>query len=174
MPVTVDINRIGHRREFCWKNLVRFFITPVQKRHQGGGTACWRLCGTDDAGHFHVFWDCWVIKGYWEEIHKHLENAFDVKISFKCESLYLGGILMENLSRKNKKLLSVLLAASKKGVTRKWLSVESPTIDEWIDIVHEIYVMEKLSFSRRVQKEKFYQMWTKWTEYVKHVRPDFV
>lgn len=45
---------------------------------------------------------------------------------------------------------------------------------EWIDIVHEIYIMEKLSFSLRVQNEKVYRIWTKWTEYVKPVRSDFI
>lgn len=42
-------------REFCWKNITRFFITPIQKRHRGNGDACWRLCGTTGANHFHIF-----------------------------------------------------------------------------------------------------------------------
>ncbi|XP_060918509.1 uncharacterized protein LOC132992931 [Labrus mixtus] len=54
-------------REFCWKNVVRFFVTPVQKRHQGGGDACWRLCGSNGADHFHIFWNCQVIKSYWKQ-----------------------------------------------------------------------------------------------------------
>ncbi len=45
-------------REFGWKNIMRFFITPAQKRHQGSGTSCWRMCGSDLANHYHLFWDC--------------------------------------------------------------------------------------------------------------------
>lgn len=119
---------------------MRFFAIPVQKQHQGSGDACWRLCGTDRANHFHMFWNCQAIRTYWEEIHKHIKNVFGVNISFKCETIYLGDILFENWNINDKKLLGILLAASKKNITRKWLKVEPPTIEEWIDIVHEIYI----------------------------------
>ena len=72
------------------------------------------------------------------------------------------------------KLLAILLAASKKCVTRKWLRVDPPTINEWIEIVYEIYVMEKISLSLKVEKNMFYKTWTNWTEYVKPARSDFI
>lgn len=72
-----------------------------------------------------------------------------------------------------KKLLAILLAASKKSIMRQWLKIDPPTIDEWTGIVHEIYVMEKILFSLRVEKDKFYRIWTKWTEHVKPIRCDF-
>ena len=108
------------------------------------------------ANHFHIFWDCQVIKSYWEEIHKHIENIFNVNIPLKCETMLLGNIMIETWNIKDKKLLTKLLAASKKCVTRKWLKGEPPTIDEWIEIVYEIYVMEKIYFSLKVAKYIFY------------------
>lgn len=48
-------------REFGWRHLVRYFITPIQKRHRGGRDLCWRLCGTSGAKHYHIFWGCNVI-----------------------------------------------------------------------------------------------------------------
>lgn len=68
----------------------------------------------------------------------------------------------------------ILLVASRKAITRKWLKPEPPTVDEWIDIIHDIYIMEKLSFSLRIQKEKFLWIWTRWTEYVKPILSDFL
>ncbi|XP_049891866.1 uncharacterized protein LOC126384694 [Epinephelus moara] len=56
-------------REFGWKNIMRFFITPAQKRHQGSGTNCWRMCGSDTANHYHLFWDCPKLLSYWHDIH---------------------------------------------------------------------------------------------------------
>ena len=161
-------------RVFCWKNIARFFITPIQKSYQGSGDAGWRLCGSNGANHFHIFWDCQAIRPYWEEIHKHIKNVFNVNIPFKCETMYLGNIMCETWNVKDKKLLAILLAASKKSVMRKWLKAESPTIDEWIEVVYDIYVMEKISFSLRVEKEQFYKIWTEWTEYVKPIRSDFI
>ncbi len=39
------------------------------------------------------------------------------------------------------------MAASKKSIPRKWLKVDLPTIEEWIDTVHKIYIIERLLFS---------------------------
>lgn len=161
-------------REFAWKNVVRFFVTPIQVRHQDKGDACWRLCGTTGANHFHIFWDCQVIKDYWGEVQEHISNVFGMNIPLHWETMYLGDILLDNWATNDKRLLCILLVASKKAITRKWLRVEPPTIGEWIDIVYKIYIMEKLSFSLKVQKERFYKIWTKWTEYVKPIRLDFI
>lgn len=35
-------------------------------------------------------------------------------------------------------LLQILLAASKKAITRKWLNEEPPTVSDWMEIIHEM------------------------------------
>lgn len=160
-------------REFCWKNIMRFFITPVQKRYRGNGDACWR-CGGGGANHFHIFWDCKVISQYWSRIHEHIQNIFAFVFPLAFDTLYLCNISSDKMDSKDKKLLYILLAASKKALTRRWLKPEPPTTEDWINIVYEIYIMEKLSFSLKVQRDTFYKMWSKWTEYVKPVRSDFL
>ena len=56
-------------REFGWKNLVRFFITPlIKSRHSHSHQPCWRLCGHMDANHSHIFWMCPKIKMFWTNI----------------------------------------------------------------------------------------------------------
>lgn len=85
----------------------------------------------------------------------------------------MGNVGFETWNVDDKKLLAILLTASKKSVTRKWLKVIPPTIDEWIEIIYEIYVMERISFSLKVEKEHFYKIWSKWTEYVKPTRSEF-
>lgn len=82
----------------------------------------------------------------------------------------MGDIQLNRWSKNDKKLAHILLAASKKAVTRRWLKPDPPTIEEWIEIIHEIFIMERLSFSLRIQKETIY---LKWPEYIKPVRSDF-
>ena len=137
------------------------------------GVGCWRLCGLNEANHLYVFWECPLLVPYWREIHTNLEAVFGVNIPFKCDTLYLGNIPFEMWNSDDRKLMLILLVASKKAITRKWLKPEPPTVDEWIDIIHDIYIMEKLCFSLRIQKEKFLWIWTRWTEYVKPIRSDF-
>lgn len=63
----------------------------------------------------------------------------------------------------------MLLAASKKTITRKWLKTEAPTIGEWIKIVQDMYTLEKLSFALKGRRDLFFRTWSKWTDYVKPV-----
>ena len=109
---------------------------------------------------------------FWKEIHKNLEAIFGKEIPFRCDSIYLGNIPFEMWNSKDKKLALILLVASKKAITRKWLKPDPPTENEWMDVIHDIYIMEKLSASLNMQKELFNQIWAKWIEYVKPIRPD--
>ena len=54
----------------------------------------------------------------------------------------------------------------KKAVKRHWLLPDPPPIQEWTDIVDDIYLMEKITFSLRLQKNTFVRRWTKWVRYV--------
>lgn len=47
-------------------------------------------------------------------------------------------------------------------------------IQEWTDIVKDIYVKEKITFSLCLQKNVFIKFWTKGVEYVKPLLTDFV
>ena len=80
--------------------------------------------------------------------------------------IYLGNI-PDGIVTGDRYLLSILLAASKKAITKRWLNEEPPTISEWKDITREIREMERLTLTIRHQKDKFIRYWTKWDEYDK-------
>lgn len=65
--------------EFCWKSLVRFFITPQQKRHRTINLDCWRKCQASNANHYK---SCPVLATYWKNIHQTLENVFRITVPF--------------------------------------------------------------------------------------------
>ena len=53
-------------RLFCWKNLIRFFITPkFQNKYLSVPQPCWRKCGATNLDHSHVFWLCPKIINFW-------------------------------------------------------------------------------------------------------------
>ena len=63
----------------------------------------------------------------------------------------------------DKYLIKILLAASKKAITRRWYKQEPPTKENWIDIVKEIHAMENLTLLLRLQEERSQELWEKWT-----------
>ncbi|KAF7641843.1 hypothetical protein LDENG_00270590, partial [Lucifuga dentata] len=120
-----------------------------------------------------IFWECPKLTLYWYNIHKTLETIFKIQIPLNVKTLYLGHVGFVK-QRCDIKLLQVLLAASKKSITRKWLSPIPPTLKDWYEIIFEIFKMEKLTYSLRTQKDKFYQIWNKWIKYITPMRTDFI
>ena len=106
-------------------NLIRFFITPAQKRHYTNSSVCWRQCGClDEANNFHRFWSCSISSPFWREVDQTLRKVFQTDVPFKCVSLYLGVLPSENATSGGRYLFQVLSVASRKAITRKWLKAE--------------------------------------------------
>lgn len=157
-------------REHGWKNVVRFFRTPAQTKYRD--TSCWRQCGETVANHFHIFWSCPSIINYWRELKDCIDMVLQIKLPFSFETFYLGKI--EVNKNFNTKILRIMLLAGKKGITRKWLKTDVPNKETWIDVMHDIYVMEKLTYVLRLETEKFEKIWMGWLNFVKTIRQDFV
>ncbi len=158
----------GLWREFCWRNLMRYFITPklksVQMGEMGGGL-CWRNCGEQLAGHYHIFWGCPVIQSYWQGVTRTIQKVFGAGFDCSFPAIYLGNNAAYLLVQ-DRYLLKILLAASKKAVTRKWLQADPPAVTDWKDIVNTIQNMERMTFSLNLRVGKFLQYWEKWIVFV--------
>ena len=154
-------------REFGWKNVVRFFITPKITALQTGSQSrglCWRQCGTSMANHFHVFWACPKIQSFWRGVSTEINKIMGVDLGFSFINLYLCKS-PETVPHKDKHLLKNLLASGRKAINRKWLQPDSPTLAQWHGIVQEIDCMERLNFVLRLQLDKCTERWEKWIVY---------
>ena len=112
------------------------------------------------------------MKPFLEEIHEHLQAILGMDLLFQFDTLYLGNLPFDEMDTNDRKLTLILLVACKKAITRKWMQPQRPTTEEWTEIVYEIYKMEKLSHTLRAQEDKFYWIWSKWTEYIKPACPE--
>jgi len=66
---------------------------------------------------------------------------------------------MQGKTNLNCKMFKIMLLEGKKGITRKWLKVEAPRMENWVDVIHDIYVMEKLTSTCRFEMDKFKRLW---------------
>ena len=152
-------------REFGWKNLTRYFITPKLKGKQTGSQhACWRLCGERDANHTHIFWSCDKLNPFWESVQNIMKDILGYVIHRDCKVMYLGN-LKNCVPEKDRYLTKVLLVTSKKAITRNWYRAEPPTTNQWIEIIKEVYIMERMTHRLRMKENIFLIKWEKWMQY---------
>lgn len=88
---------------------MRFFVTAAQKRYRGTGDV-----GRTELINLLFFWDFQVICEYWCEIHKHVQNVFSFVFPLFFKTVCPGIIALGDFNHKDKKLLYILVAASKK------------------------------------------------------------
>lgn len=119
-----------------------------------------------EADHSHIFWNCTKIRLYWENVNA-VKNILGYEIPKTCSVMYLGNI-GDVVMREDFYLIKVLLAASKKAVTRNWLNVNTPKQEQWLEIVQDIFVMEKFTYLLRVKEDTFKKNWEKLNIYVRH------
>lgn len=102
-------------REFGWKNLTRFFITPqIESRQLKILQPCWRLSGCQEGNHSHVFWCCAKIKPFWNLVYTILNDIMGYDIPNSCVVMYLEEN-EEAVQKGNRYLTKILLIASKTG-----------------------------------------------------------
>ena len=81
-----------------------------------------------------------------------MQSIFQSDIQFKFDSLYMGALTSEKVSCKVKYLFWILSAASRKAITRRLLKPGKPTVEVWIDIIDDIFKMERITFALRLQQ----------------------
>lgn len=86
----------------------------------------------------------------------------------------LFGFIPQKWPESFKHFMVILLGASKKRITRKWLSQEASTLDMQMDITMDIYKMEKITALVNHKLEKFTTYWENWVKHVTPKRPDFI
>uniref|UniRef100_A0A669E9I5 Reverse transcriptase zinc-binding domain-containing protein n=1 Tax=Oreochromis niloticus TaxID=8128 RepID=A0A669E9I5_ORENI len=151
-------------REYGWKNVIRFFITlHIKSKQLKIPQRCWRLCGDRDANHSHVFWKCKHIKPYWESIAVTMKRVLGYEVPCEARVMYFG--LWENVRKEDQYLFKIMLLSSKKVITKNWLKSDPLKLEEWTDVIEEIYVMEKMTYTLRLKSDKHRKQWTKWMAY---------
>lgn len=154
-------------REHCWKNIIRFFITPkLTSKYQSTPQPCWRKCGEMNVNHTHVFWLCPGLVKFWDDVHCTLVAILGYDIPKTFTVLYLGNVAGNILCKSDRYLFKILIAASKKTITKKWYKEDLPDKEGWLKIVQDIYVMEDLTHRIRLQMDSCVKKWTKWIIYI--------
>ena len=125
---------------------------------------CWRECELE-AGHAHIYRECNKIVRFWGMVQNVMQKILGYNIPMNCETLYMCNLNEGHILIGDRYLVKILLIASKKAITTNWCKVDPPNQDQWMAIVDQIYIMEKMTFRMRLQEVQGEQKWEKLTIY---------
>ncbi len=63
-------------------------------------------------------------------------------------------------------MFRIMLVANKKAITKKWLNQGPPALTDWLNVMHNIFVMEKLTHALRLKTDVFDKCWKGQIEFV--------
>ena len=153
-------------REFLWKNQIHFFYTPkITSKQTNTQQSCWRLCKHQEPHHTHVFWSCSKMQPFWDCVHSVICKVLGYRIPQTCLILYLGH-MEGSVHVGDQYLIKILLAAGKKAITKNWLKEETPSYRQWVHIIGDILIMEKITYKLKVMEDTFLKGWEKWLRYI--------
>ena len=95
-------------------------------------------------------------------MNEKLKRIFGYDIPLEGRIWYLGDLEGGEIQEKDKYLVKILMTTAKKMVTRLWGQVQIPSFEEWVGLVEELYVMERMTHGLRLQMELFERRWERW------------
>lgn len=105
-------------------------MTPVRvsKMSRSYSSSCWR-CGQDTCSMLHRWWTCSLIQQFWLTIHHEITSVIGLPLNFSPLEYFLH--LCLNLDKSDTIFLNNVLVAAKVLITKKWKTVNVPTLHEW-------------------------------------------
>lgn len=71
---------------------------------------------------------------------------------FNFKKTFFGPLTSEKVSSHYNHVFQILSAACRKAINRQWHKAQTPTVNEWLDIVDEIFMMERITFNLTLER----------------------
>ncbi|CAH2220508.1 dehydrogenase reductase SDR family member on chromosome X [Pelobates cultripes] len=89
----------------------------------------------------HIWWDCTLIKPYWENIKREVTTILGEIPELNIEMALLH-YTEGSIAQYKRSILRHLLNAAKASIPARWKHTQPPTIAEWLQRVEEIHTAE--------------------------------
>lgn len=147
-------------KEFGWKVTMRFFRTPSVTCHfsKNKSNLCWRNC-KNVGDYSHIFWDCPILIPFWQGVIREIQNILKCNLTLDMVHCVIGVAPNECFKKEEVKMIQLLLLVAKKMITKHWLKVQPPTLQQWQEGLKRVYCMEKITAQLHLNTEHFIDIW---------------
>lgn len=152
-------------QENRYKLFSKWYRTPekIHHFHPTIPPTCWR-CGADRGTLLHIWWDCNLIRPFWQEINQLITQITTFQMA-PSPALYLLHHTHASLRSYKKSLTLHLINAANLCIPALWRNTTPPTVQDWIRRVDRIADMENLISQSTDHPTKFYVTWASWLHY---------
>lgn len=135
-------SRCVEQRETPFKILMFWYRTleVLHKFDPSIPQTFWR-CLKDIGTHYHIFWDCPMIRPFWNLGQSLLQDLFEMDLPLDPVH-YLLGLPIPGVPKHTKKCIYLILLATKKVISTCWLSSNPPTQSQLVQTVTHVCRME--------------------------------
>lgn len=153
-------------QEINYKILMRWYRVPADlaRIYPPTPDQCWRGC-SHKGTLLHIWWDCPVIRLYWEDIKSQIKEIMGIDIPLSPVHFLLH-IPPTPMSQYKKSVLPHLLNADKRLLPIFWRHPQTPNREEWHHRVGDIREAEDWIATCRGVRDRFTATWQPWTVYV--------
>ena len=95
-------------------------------------------------------------------------NSSEVTLP-SCPRMCVLGLIPKdfNLSRANRKMLTLSLLQAILTIAKCWKSIQRPTTKGWLEDILQVIAMETITYSLNAKYALFQEMWTSFLDFVK-------
>uniref|UniRef100_A0A8C5QCM2 Reverse transcriptase zinc-binding domain-containing protein n=1 Tax=Leptobrachium leishanense TaxID=445787 RepID=A0A8C5QCM2_9ANUR len=162
--LTTSCSTASKSQETAYKLLSRWYRPPktlaIFDPNRNG--SCWK-CKSPQADLLHMWWSCPQNQPYWRAVHDAICKVSSPPPDFTPAAMLLLHTTAEP-SDYRRTLEIRLLNAAKAVLLRHWKSPNVPTIQEWLQEVHNIQDIEELIHSASGTSATHLRRWFYWSE----------
>lgn len=143
--------------------LHRSYLTPIRlARFKAQHNPLCPRCDSPSSSFFHLIWTCPAIQDYWSHVVQFIHDEMGSPLRL-CPKQCLLGICPDPDSDKFHIIfLKETLFIARLLIARKWLRIETPTIQEWIAAVNIVLPYKKEIYAHIGCPSKYEKIWNSW------------
>ena len=117
----------------------------------------------------HLFWDCDVLKHFWDSIHALTKAVLDIEISLNPCFFLLNDMANFKLNPKHYRILITITYFAKKCILLFWKNERPPTFKLFIDQITHFLPLEKMTLEKYNRGHIFQALWLPLFSYLENI-----
>lgn len=137
-----------------------FSKARLSKIYPNVSASCDR-CHNAPANLTHMFWSCPGLAPYWSVIFETLSKALNIDLQPSAVAAIFGVVDGRHytITKEHKNIIAFTTLLARRRILLHWKSKNPPKVSLWLSDLMQFMQLEKIKYSLRGSKDKFFSTW---------------